>query len=739
MKTFKYRITNLLEKTTNDVIRKEANTILHMIEQGGDATNLLKVLVEKIEAMDINTLTDVDKKFVFNERHLELLETLELKQIFNTLQMNPDVLKANPQLSYIIASLHSTYETKQQPAVFVAESLLNVLSKFTYLPVVDQQYQKLAKIINENQEDLLVLKTIISLDKINQDFYKDLIESLKYYIYDKESITRSQIFEKFKKYEFEPAIKEFLTQFSKFSAQDGLTIVNENKNFKVKPVYSFIRIDETNKNKIIFAAAGNYYEKYNNKITKLNEAQIALLPDIFIKINNFLNNKNITINENSLNIFLDSNKISIKSTDDNKVEMYLNENLIKFSNPYQFLMQSGAFKFEEADQLELINQVYENFNSLVNIDFAKAIVSNINENFGAVIFKLDDPIEDEKFYVHLINPAMGINEFKDNNINAVQLRNKLLEFMNYDVSDSLYEFMSNTYNEIDNLKKEQMKINEEIQELNAQLIKVEQAELDPLTGNEIKELNLKEAISKEISALKAEWLMFENRINKLQTITESEEQINKLDNNKIIPNKQVKIKNSGIIGKIISVNTITKEVSVLTNEGDTINCPFDQIELIEDTIAKNAEELQKQAKEVANIVQTESIDNESNKIPKTFLGYPLKKRISKISNTTSDISEGIIPQGEDEFTGYGVKDDKKAKGNERSEIEGVKDPNQKFTQEDKKILMDIDLKVTRSIDVLNELENFLEQYTKLNKKPISSIINQLKSYKESIVNELSKL
>jgi len=731
MKAFNKRICNLLEKTTNEVVRKQANIILDLVDKGGDAATLSKILIENIESLDTNILCDADKKFVLSERHIELLETLELKNIFNVLQKDENVLKANPQVPYIISQLRSAFESKQQSPVIIAESLLNILSKFTYIPLVEQKYNILFKILDENKEDILIIKTINNLSTINKDFYCDLIESLELYVYDKDLISRSQVFEKLKQYEFEPIIKEFINDFIKFGATDKLYMTNENKDFSVQPVYSFIRIDEFNKNRITFGIAGNYYEKYHNKLTKLNEAQVQLLPDKFKELNTYLINKKISINEQTLNIYINDNKISIKDEDGiNKI--YLNENLIKTKNPYEYLMQSGTFKFNQASELQMVADIYENFDSLVNVDFAKVIISKLYEGLGAVLYKLDNNIEDEKFYMHLINPAMNVNEFVED-ANALQIRNKLLEFMKYDISQSLYEFMDSTYKEVGNLKEQQNIINEEIHNLNIQLTKIEQAELDPIISEQFKELNLKDAISNEINKLKLEWGVLESKINKLQNLNETNTYSNIAKEDKFIVNKQIQIKSSGIIGKITAINTTTKELTIVTDEGDTVQCTYDQIELIEDTIAKNADELQAQAKKISDKETTnDSLKSELEEVTEKseyFLGYHLKK----------NINESVTPKGEDQFTAYGVKDDKKAKGNERSEIKGIDDPNQKFTKDDKKVLMDIDSKVTRAIEILGELENLLEQYTKLNKKPIESNLNQLKSYKEAIMSELNKL
>lgn len=733
MKSFKTRVNNLLKKTTNTAIREQANTVISMLESGADPNTLSSVLIEQIRSSK-PTLGSPESNFIVSEAKIAKLSDLGLNKIFETLSNDSEALKSNPQVPYILSQLKSVFETKTQSVLNVANSLADVLSKFTFLPVFENELKKLTQNINENKEDLLVLSLSETLTRYNNGLYYDLVESLNDYVYDRELISKSDLVKKAKPFEYEPVVKNFIVEFSKFGPKDGLTIISENENFNVHPIHSFIRVDESNTSRITFAVAGNYYEKIRNSLVKLNESQVALLPGVFKRINTYLTKPNVLINESGLSLFVGKNKIRIDSVDGVK-QMFLNENAVMFADPYQFLMQSGSFQYNEADELNTVKDIYENFETLVNLDFGKVIVSAINEGFGTVVFKLDDKVDDPKFYVNTINQFMQVNEF-NSDINALQVRNKILEFMNYDISESLYEFMDNTFNKIGSLKEAQKLISQEISTLNEQIIKVERAEADPLIYQEIAELHLKEAIQAEISTLKSEWNLYEAQINKLKKISESEEvfeDTGKPDTSKLIPNKQVRVKNSGVIGKIASVNTVTKEISVITDEGDTINCPFDQVELIEDTIFKNAEEMQVKAKEVADAVVTENNDTVVVDNTKSFLGY--KKKVVNESR----LNESVTPKGSDEFTGYGVEGDKRAKGNERSELEGVKDPNQKFIHDDKKVLMEIADKVTRSIDALGEIEKFLDEYTKLNKKPISSAVNQLKAYHEAIIGETNKL
>ena len=72
-------------------------------------------------------------------------------------------------------------------------------------------------------------------------------------------------------------------------------------------------------------------------------------------------------------------------------------------------------------------------------------------------------------------------------------------------------------------------------------------------------------------------------------------------------------------------------------------------------------------------------------------------------------------------------------------MDDVVNSDQKITKNDTKSLNNVISKIESTMNILSELENYLEQYAKINRKPISSTINILQSYKQSIETELSKI
>lgn len=91
----------------------------------------------------------------------------------------------------------------------------------------------------------------------------------------------------------------------------------------------------------------------------------------------------------------------------------------------------------------------------------------------------------------------------------------------------------------------------------------------------------------------------------------------------------------------------------------------------------------------------------------------------------------------DSNVGYGVKGKLKAKGEQ--EDGQIVNPHSEISKDDKSVLSDISSKITRGIQLFGDLEEFLDKYAKINKKPISTILAQLTSFAEAIEKELSQI
>jgi prefoldin subunit 5 len=163
--------------------------------------------------------------------------------------------------------------------------------------------------------------------------------------------------------------------------------------------------------------------------------------------------------------------------------------------------------------------------------------------------------------------------------------------MKYDISEKLFEYLKGPAKEIGRLKEKQSQIQTKINELHQKLIQIdEQVKADILLNDSksIETINkLKIIIEDEINKLKSEYFSLEESINKISNISE--------DDNALKAGDTVRIKNSGIVGKVTAINTVTKEISVLDDEGNTISTSLDDIEKIDGEIAQNLTDIEAKA------------------------------------------------------------------------------------------------------------------------------------------------
>lgn len=110
--------------------------------------------------------------------------------------------------------------------------------------------------------------------------------------------------------------------------------------------------------------------------------------------------------------------------------------------------------------------------------------------------------------------------------------------------------------------------------------------------------------------------------------------------------------------------------------------------------------------------------------------------LNYIDNFNITLNEDIGKTG-DNSKGYGIKGDLKADGELDSKT--VVNPDTKMLEDDIKILNSINGKIEQAINLFNNLRDFIEQYQKINHKPIETIIAQLNSFKNSIETEVNKI
>lgn len=574
MKTFVERVKNLLAISENSNVKNTCNKVLELRNYTNES-GLRDMLVDELKKL---TLSEAEKKFIAIEKKLSILDTMGLNEAFIAIDSS-NILKEAPRAKYLINNLRESFYTKSADSIYIAETLLNALAPFAYNPIIESVLSKIAGIFESYQEDILLFKTIKNLTSGKHgQMYNQLAESIYNYIIEGNYKNRRQLIAEMQKYSFEGTVRESLKHLVKYQNDSSLYVVNENNNFKVQPIHSFVYFDPSNPNNYYFYTLGSVYE-YNssNELRQLSENEIKDLPTTFKNINAYINRPNVSLNNNSLKINLQNGNIEFIVNEDKENEAYFNGIKITGS-PYKYLLESGLFGMGSQEDLTIINKIWENLNLLTEIDFGKNIISNIQNGVSSTIFKLG-----EEFSVHTRNVLERKFNFA-NELNGLQARNYILEFMKYDIRESLYEYLDGPESNIAKIKNDQRIIENDIQNIKNQILKIDNAMGDVLVGKNSELMEIKEALTDEIEFLRGKYNELNESINNLEhVVTEDVEEFR--------TGATVRIKNSGVVGDIVAINTVTGVVSVLTDEGDTIETTISEIEIIDGSVAKDLDDI----------------------------------------------------------------------------------------------------------------------------------------------------
>jgi preprotein translocase subunit YajC len=576
MKTFKDKLITLELETTVQEVKNECKRILEIIQFSNE--HLLRESI--LEALSNIKLDKPAKKFFENELKIQTINTMKLEESFKDI-FESEAFNKNVQIQYPLNGLYKNYKNGVN-TIYIAESLLEMIKPYNYDPKIEKVVNQITEIFKKYSEDIDLVKSIYEMkaSKYSSKF-NNIIDLLEEHFYEKKS--RRSLIEKMKIYSYDPNVMEAMKRIAKYESSDSMFLINENKAYDVNNVYSFIYIDSEVSEDMKFYTSGRYFNFNGTELTQLNENEKLVLPETFKTINEFINNGYVKVTENKVLININNSQILLEIRDNLPNRAFLN-NIEITNDVYKNLMESKLFNPLHYSDLSKIKKVWENLDTLINIDIAQEIRSK--QGFSkAIVFKVN-----EEFYLLKSDPQRRISIF-EKNINGLQLRNSLFEFMKYDISEKLFEYLKGPAKEIGILKEKQSQIQAKINELHQKLIQIdEQVKADILLNdsNSIETINkLKIIIEDEINKLKSEYFSLEESINEISNISE--------DDNALKAGDTVRIKNSGIVGKVTAINTVTKEISVLDDEGNTISTSLDDIEKIDGEIAQNLTDIEAKA------------------------------------------------------------------------------------------------------------------------------------------------
>ena len=505
----------------------------------------------------------------------------------------------HPQVKVLCEKYFHLLKNKNLPEFLVAESFVYDLKNFSWDSKLKSIYESIGEKLSSLKPEIEVSKAIYAIEQnAGSDFYSPVTESLnKWLISENKSV--SLLNSELSRWQFNPAVRNLLNTLSLMENQgDKLNIPIHAGNSSVRRIYSPVLVSG---GKSVFTIGNNVFEGSNSGVRRLSGMEISSLEKDFISVLESFYSPYVKVDEKGLNIFVGKNKYSIIEENDSK-SIYNNGTKVKFNDLTHLsrmlsLEISGTSGVNENRVIFDIINLFENFDTIVELDFAKRIESKVYEGASVNLIKWNGEI-----YLNRINESMKDNSlFK---VNGTQASGIVKDFLKYDISEGLTEFLEGESKVRSIMLNDRSKLIENISIIENEILKLEsKMSGNPLYANSTEMKRAKFMLEQELNSLRTKWSTVNEELEKLDS--GSTEILNVNEDDKFNVGEYIKVKESGNTGKIISIDGTSGSYTVLMDNGKTGDFRVDEIINLDDALASAGEENEEEAETQEEIKEQE--------------------------------------------------------------------------------------------------------------------------------------
>ena len=536
------------------------------------------------------------KKFVVREERLYGIHNLGVKRAISKIKESD--INSHPALSYAIAHFE---KLSRSPEYLIAENFYARLNAFNWHPVVKESLTDIKENAVKFKEDIIIHKAIYEIKNSRSSYILSGIrESLDDYILNRSKSSKAKLVEKLAKFTFDPLVRN-LANAIRESNDNSLNIKTTNAGTEVERIYSPVIINE---NSEIFAVGTDIYEKEGNNLKKLSNDEISKLDPEFTKTVGFLANPSVKVSEGLITVYARNKKIEVTNE-----AIAVNGKTVTREDFAKIYMNAGVFRREELNTMSAITSIAENFNNVVEIEFAKRFRTPLVGNRRIDVIKLA-----ENIFVTKEDPQMGTLDFFTN-LNATQTRSIVLEFMNYDIYESFGSMIAKDdakLRAIEESKKTYIQTISQLEEKLKELQTIDDSYV--LESDEFK--GIVKVLEDEISNLKEDYATFVAQSHEITEVPGKEE-------NTVVTNEEeestdaftadmrVHCKMRDCDGTVTGVNDTTGKITILCDDGETSECDPSDLEIIAADVT-GIEESEVEIKVDGKKIEIESDEEESD-------------------------------------------------------------------------------------------------------------------------------
>jgi len=456
---------------------------------------------------------------------------------------------------------------------FIIEGFLNDLRSFSWENSVPTVLENVNSIFENRRREVEVVKTYETIKNTpGKDLFTDATDQMKNWLVS-EKKSSDLLVHGLKRFGFNPLVRNLVSFLSIYENKNTnkFNLGVDNNVCEVTSLYSPIMVTESGS---IFFSSGKFL-KINDADNSITECSNDEISEEFQNKSGIISDRDVVIEGNRISLNLGNNKIDIVFENEEK-KIFFNGKAIKESDlpaavsvTTNSILENSSYKSAKA--LFIAKTAEE----IVDIDFGKKIKSKVYEGVEANIFKYAD-----KIYVQTVNPAMRLNNLYE--ANATQAINMVRDFIKYDISESLTEFLQGEEAYLSVMKNDKNEIVKNIGILENELSKIHKVKSEnPLISNSKELLSLEESLENELQVLKDKWNQVNVEISRFETsaksISVNEEMGYPIDT-------EIRVKRNGAKGKIVGVDGSSKTYTILFKEGKTGEYFFSDVEDLSDEV-----------------------------------------------------------------------------------------------------------------------------------------------------------
>lgn len=570
---------------------------LSFIDQHSANELFLNKILESLKDLKLES-SEMDKDGLIrclnsykNANYIGVIKSLNYLISNNLLNENIKSLNAKYKLSSFLNGISSTLNISE---CVILNDYLNILKEYSHIDF----FKKELSILNEslNNKDVEFFRHLFEIKASTGDFiFKSIKESFINYLFKNDNESYNKLLETLNRFLIYQPVKNFYSSILNLneSKVDFSKFKSNNYSVKVKSVYTPM-IKEGKE--VIFSIRNSFFKTDGKKLEPISEYYILNKYPKEYNLSVILNDPGVVIEDKQITIYNNDRKITLIKEND-EVDTYLNGVKYDVDSLINKISFSTFNIFDRTASIYTINAIkslYESFDEITNLEFAKTIYSDIHKDKIVDVIKLN-----EKMYIIKEDLNIKTKQFIAD-LNEIQVRNAINEYINYDIGDVFSDIITEKEKQLKILEKQKIKYDKLIEELENKLEKLNSIKRqfeergDDESLNDLKEVTY--AIENEIQELKKESNSIVSQMFKISELPYSQD-LNKfkdikikkvedeIENLKIKENENKKIVREGKInvndtvefditdnkkgvGKIIYINDKTGIAHVLDDGGD---------------------------------------------------------------------------------------------------------------------------------------------------------------------------